>query len=161
MKRGFAFVLIFALLLSAVMMAVQTSKPINRIPSPSQFIERAKVHAENFDYDSAIAEMDSAIEIYPENVALYIMRGQMLLLLYEWDRVLENYNTAIELDPYYAESYFYRGVLYYSVLTSEIPRQTALADFEHYLVLSPNSELAGQAQSYIDTINAELEALGN
>jgi tetratricopeptide (TPR) repeat protein len=161
MKRGFAFLIILALLLLSVLMAVQKTTPSDEEQGFSHFIDRARSHVDDFDYDAAIAEMDTAIEIYPHTVELYIVRGQMVLLLYEWDRVLENYNTAIELDPNYAESYFYRGVLYYSVLTSEIPRQTALADFEHYLELAPSGELSEQARDYIDVINSELEALGN
>ena len=161
MKRGFAFLIILALLISSVLMALQKTNPADEEQDSSDFIDRARSHVDAFDYDAAISEMDTAIQIYPQNAELYVIRGQMVLLLYEWDRVLENYNTAIELDPNYAESYFYRGVLYYSVLTSEIPRQTALADFEHYLELAPSGELAEQARDYINVINSELEALGN
>ena len=43
----------------------------------------------------------------------------MVILLYEWDRVLENYNTALEIDPDYTPAYYFRGILYYSVLARE------------------------------------------
>ncbi|MEQ8673493.1 MAG: hypothetical protein RLP44_06050 [Aggregatilineales bacterium] len=120
-------------------------------------IFRAQLHALNFDYDSAIADMDSAIALDPDNPELYVLRGQMVLLLYEWNRVAENYNTALEIDPNYAPAYFYRGILYYTNLF----REDALADFERYLEIAPNGDHADDATRYADSIRAEMEALGD
>lgn len=127
---------------------------------------RAQLYALALEYDLAIADMDNAIELAetdredfsPTDLAeLYVLRGQMVILLYEWDRVLENYNTALALDSEYAPAYYYRGLLYYSVLE----REDALADFEHYLSIAPDEEFAGTAQTYAESIRIELEALEN
>jgi hypothetical protein len=124
---------------------------------------RAQLYALTFDYDSAIADMDAAIEIAEANdvsneqlAELYTLRGEIIFLIYEWDRVLENFNTALELDPDYAPAYFQRGVLYYTMTE----RENALADFQHYLELDPDGQYAEQAQQYIDSIQLELDALG-
>jgi tetratricopeptide (TPR) repeat protein len=124
---------------------------------------RAQIYALAFDYDSAIADMDNAITVAEQYemdntrlAELYTIRGQIIFLLYEWDRVLENFNHAIELDPNYAPAYFQRGVLYYTMTQ----RENALADFEHYLELEPDGLYAEEAAQYIDSIQIELEALG-
>jgi len=123
---------------------------------------RAQLYALAFDYDSAIADMDAAIELAEANdvsdeqlAELYTLRGEIISLIYEWDRVLENFNTALELNPDYAPAYFQRGVLYYTMTE----RESALADFQHYLEIAPDGEHAAEAQRYIDSIQLELESL--
>lgn len=129
---------------------------------------RAWLKAMNFDYDGAIDDIDNAILIaeelreqfqrdYNTTLAeLYTIRGEIIFLIYEWDRVLENFNQAIELDPNYAPAYFQRGVLYYTMSQ----RENALADFEHYLELAPDGLYAEEAAQYIESIQIELESLG-
>jgi len=116
---------------------------------------RAQLHALNFDYDSAIDDMDSAIALAPDNPDLYVLRGQMVLLLYEWDRVENNYNTALAIDPAYAPAYYFRGILHYSLLE----RESALADFEQYLLLAPEGKYATEAIENATSIHTELDAL--
>jgi tetratricopeptide (TPR) repeat protein len=88
---------------------------------------------------------------------LYTLRGQMYLYLYEWDQVLADYNTAIELDPAYADAYYYRAVLYYT--RNEL--NLALADFQHYLDLAPDGDHAQQAAQSIADIQTQQQALEN
>jgi len=135
----------------------------SRVPIET-LVNRAQLYALVLDYDLAIADMDTAIGLAEENLdqftptgiaELYVLRGQMVILLYEWDRVLENYNTALEIAPDYTPAYFYRGILYYSILA----REEALADFETYLSQSPDGEYEEQAQTYAESIRTELNAL--
>jgi len=132
-------------------------------------VHRSQLYALDFRYNEAIADVDAAIALMIDKddelrngvyswsslPELYVLRGQMVMLLYEWDRVLADYNTALELDPTYADAYFYRGVLYYSVLE----REQALADFEYYLELAPEGDHVAEATRYAESILAELEAL--
>jgi tetratricopeptide (TPR) repeat protein len=117
---------------------------------------RAYLYALAFRFDDAIADMDAVIERDPGNPEHHVQRGRLVMLLYEWDRVLEDYNTAIELDPYYAPAYYYRGILYYSILQ----RKPALEDFEQYIRLAPQCEYASQAETYAQSIQIELQSLG-
>jgi tetratricopeptide (TPR) repeat protein len=119
------------------------------------FTKRSQLYALAFRYDEAIADMNAAIELEPDNPELYVERGQRILLTYEWDDVLADYNHAIELDPDYAPAYFHRSVLFYT----QGPRENALPDFQRYLELAPNGEFAGQAATYIEEIEAQLTAL--
>jgi tetratricopeptide (TPR) repeat protein len=124
--------------------------------------KRAQLYALAFDYDSAISDINIAIELAEENeldntilAELYTIRGEIIFLIYEWDRVLDNFNTALELDPNYAPAYFQRGVLYYTMAQ----REEALNDFKTYLELAPEGNYAEQTEGYIDSIQIELDAL--
>lgn len=136
------------------------SNPLNQVVG---LVKRSQLHALAFHFDEAIADMTAAIEIAENNsdftaeymAYLYTERGQRILLTYEWDRVLADYNRAIELDPEYAPAYFHRGVLFYT----QGPRENALPDFRRYLELAPEGEFADEATRAIESIEAELEAL--
>ena len=126
---------------------------------------QAQLYALTFDYDAAVMAIDEAISAYhqlpyvaynPSHMAeLYTLRGQMVLLLYEWDAVLSNYNAALSIAPAYAPAYFHRGVLFYTMG----PREKALEDFLRYLSLAPSGFWAQQAMDYTQRIEAELQAL--
>lgn len=132
------------------------------------YTHSARLHALNNDFDAALADINTALERYYDSVdspfdvdpailaPLFVQRGQIHLFLYEWDKVLEDYNTALQINPQYADPYYYRGVLYYSV---RFEREKAIPDFERYLELAPDGELAEKAQKYLTDIRAELEAL--
>jgi tetratricopeptide (TPR) repeat protein len=124
------------------------------------FKRRAELFALISRYDDAIADLNAAIELDPDNPELYTLRGQMYLYLYEWDSSLADYNHAIELDPDYADAYYYRAVLYYSILQTGVELRTeALADFQHYLDLAPDGDHAPDATHYIDQIQTEFAVL--
>lgn len=121
--------------------------------------KRAQIHALIFDYTSAIEDMDSAIGLAESNYHLaraYKQRGDIIMLIYEWNRALEDYNIAIELDPEYAEAYYRRGILLYTM----VERENAIADFETYLALAPDGQFVESATEYIESIQTELGALG-
>jgi tetratricopeptide (TPR) repeat protein len=128
-------------------------------------LRRSQLYVLNGQFDPAIQDLDHLIEksaTFSTSQLPYFhtLRGQMYLALYEWDSALADYNMAIELDPEYADAYYERGVLYYSILQTGIELRTdALADFQHYLELAPDGEKAEDAARYIEQIETELEAL--
>lgn len=122
---------------------------------------RSQLYALAFRYDEAIADMDAAIALAPDNARLYVERGQRILLLYEWDRALADYDRALELAPNYPVVYYYRGVLYASVPEGFEARQAALDDFARYLEILPEGEHAEDAARYIAEIQAQLDALSS
>src|SRR5690606_17450737 len=115
----------------------------------SPFTRRSQLYALASRFDEAVADMDAAIELDPDNPYLHLERGQRLLLLDEWDRALADYNHALELDPDYADAYYYRGILYASAPEGIGAPEAAIADFQHYLELAPNGRYAEDAQSYL------------
>jgi tetratricopeptide (TPR) repeat protein len=118
-------------------------------------VRRAQLYILAFRYDDAIADMDAAINLDPDNPELYVLRANITLLIYEWDRVLADYNTAIELAPDYADAYFYRGVFYYTRTEYDL----ALADLNHYLELTPDGIHAADTTTYIEEIERTQAAL--
>lgn len=122
-------------------------------------VSSSQLYALAFRYDEAIADMDAAIALDLDNPLLYVERGQRIMLLYEWDRALADYNHALELAPTYADAYYYRAVLYASVPEGIDARQAALADFERYLELAPSGQHADAAARNIIDLHAQLAAL--
>lgn len=140
---------------------LNSSQPSYRI---SLLSRRAQLYALSLDYDSAIIDIDEAVNLAEENkldnetlAELYTIRGEIIFLIYEWDRVEDNFNMAIELNSDYSRAYFQRGVLFYTMAR----RDDALADFQTYLDLDENGIYTEEAQSYIESIEIELEALGD
>lgn len=110
--------------------------------------------------DQTIDQMSAAIELAPDNPELYLLRGQVYLSLYEWDKALADYDQALELKDDYAEAYFGRGLVYISILqtgTENYP--LALADFQRYLELAPEGDHAEEALRYIEQLQAQNQAL--
>jgi tetratricopeptide (TPR) repeat protein len=123
-------------------------------------VDRARLRLLSNDFNAARADVDAALALDPTNPALYVLRGQAFLALYEWDLSLSDYNTAIQLDANYADAYFFRGVLRYSILqTGFSTHEDALADFEQYLRLAPDGPHAQSAKHYADSIRQTFEAL--
>ncbi len=155
----------FLLLLTATFSLWIMPTPLKAQNQPWQNIEtllyviRSRINAALFRYDEAIADMDAAIALDPDNPLLYVERGQRILLLYEWDRALADFNHALELHPNYAAAYYYRALLYASVPEGSEARQSALADFERYLALAPNGSYAENAAQNSASLQAQLDAL--
>jgi tetratricopeptide (TPR) repeat protein len=125
------------------------------------YVLHARLNALAFRFDEAIADMDAAIALEPDSPALYVERGQRILLTYEWDRALADYNHALELEPNYADACYYRGILYASVPEGIDARRLALADFQRYLELAPDGQHSADAERYASEIRAQLDALGS
>lgn len=123
---------------------------------------RASLHALRFEYDLAVLDLQTALQQATTiaqstflQAKLHKQLGDTLLLLYEWDQVLEQYNTALDLSPSFAEAYWARGMLYY---TKGI-LQNAKEDFNQYLLLSPTGYYSVTAQRALEEIEHLLEGL--
>lgn len=162
MRTAIVALLATVLLVSGAARAQETAQPdrspIERVIDSftvAALVGRSQFYALKFQHDEAIADMDAAIALAPDNPMLYAERGQRIMLLYEWDRALADYNRALELNPNYADAYYYRGVLHYTV----IARELAIADFERYLALAPDGLHTEAAAQYITDLQTQLAAL--
>jgi len=113
-------------------------------------------------FDAALAAIDEAITLQPNDPSLHVLRGQASIALFEWDNAFTDYSTAIEIDGTYPTPYYFRGVLHYSILQSGLTtRDEALADFRQYLHMAPNGIYADDAAAYVESIQEELDALSD
>jgi tetratricopeptide (TPR) repeat protein len=89
-------------------------------------------------FEAALAENEKLAEAH-NNLAFSLRKqGEQ-----NWDKALEHYNRAIEIDSKLAEAYMYRGVLY-SLMGDE---EKALAD--HSVLLKLDRKLADALQAAI------------
>jgi tetratricopeptide (TPR) repeat protein len=91
-------------------------------------IEEARVH------DQAIAAINQALRINPNNESAYSMRGTEYADKGDYDRALEDFNKAIQLAPNFVDAYSNRGAAYY--YKKDYDR--AIADFNQAIQLSPD-----------------------
>lgn len=62
------------------------------------------------DYQGAIADLNQAIDLNPNNASAYNSRGNAYFKLREYPNAIAQYDQAIALNPDYAEAYFNRGL---------------------------------------------------
>ena len=64
------------------------------------------VHRSRREYDWAIEDYDTVIEMNPDSVEAYIYRGLTYHHKGEYDRAIGDFTKAIELKPNYARAYY-------------------------------------------------------
>src|SRR5688572_25932110 len=98
-------------------------KQVNPVPQavapPAQtdphsvFVQRIKLGLSG-RYHEAIAELSKAVEEDPDHVVAHTSLGVAFHRLAEDDRALVRYETALRLDPIYAEAHYFRANILYS-----------------------------------------------
>ena len=76
------------------------------------FLDRGLTRKIQGDFKGALADLNIALEAYPDNSELHKNRGNLNLLLGQDDQAVIDYSTAIELNPDYAEAYYNRGLAF-------------------------------------------------
>ncbi len=67
------------------------------------------------DYGGALADLNQAIEEFPQNAELYKNRGNLHLLLGLQRQAIDDYTQAIRLDENYAEAYYNRAFAFFLI----------------------------------------------
>jgi tetratricopeptide (TPR) repeat protein len=102
----------------------------------SDYVNRGRALIDKRDFDGAIAELNEAIRLDPENAEAYKHRGNAYLhVKSDLDRALPDLNEAVRLDPGNYGAHDSRGLAYF--LKGDHDR--ALADFEALLDLAPKN----------------------
>ena len=83
------------------------------------YLDRGFIYLKKEDYDKAIADFDSAIELNPKNPDAYLMRGisysgsgKTDRALADFDNAIENFTQAIKLKPKDPDAWWGRGHAY-------------------------------------------------
>ena len=108
-------------------------------------VGRSIAHSYNGDTDSALVDINTAIDLDAEDPVYYLVRGRIYANLEQYDDALADYNEAINLDDEFALAYAERGVLHADMGNTD----DAIADLETY------GEMAGDNPNryYLDLLN--------
>lgn len=87
------------------------------------------------NYDSALVDLNKAVELAPQNDAWYNRRGNLYADIGEHEKALEDYTRAIALSPEIAVYYANRGSSYYNLDKLDL----AIADFTQCIKLEPDN----------------------
>lgn len=133
----------------------QTVDPASRTSATSGsatgadfYLKRGEDFSGAHQYDRAIADYTTAIQLKPEYAEAYNDRGFAYYLKGDAERAIADYTRAIELRPNYPKAYNSRGVVY---MAHGYDRAKAVADFNRAIALKPDFRYA-----YINRANARL-----
>ncbi|QDT26881.1 lipoprotein NlpI [Gimesia panareensis] len=110
-------------------------KAIKEKPTVERYQLRAIARQELKQYEAALADVEAALKLNPDNAHLFINRASIRRLQQETRLALEDLNHAIELAPHSEHAFQLRGMLY---LEDHQP-QYAIRDFDQAVKLNPRS----------------------
>ena len=122
-------------------------------PSPESYYELGK-EERNDKIDSAIANLSKAIELKPDYVDAYYLRGLLFAREEDLDRAISDFEEVAKLDPDFPDGKVARAGIY-SVrgagYTLQMEYDKAIVDFERAIELDPdNSDAAlGAATAFV------------
>jgi len=104
-------------------------------PPAEAFFERGDEDMLRGDYDSAIEHYTVAIKADPEQVYVYLARGQAYLYSEKYEKAVADFSAVIDLAPRLADGYQWRGNAYRALGRTE----EAERDFRRAAELNPYS----------------------
>jgi tetratricopeptide (TPR) repeat protein len=117
------------------------------------YFARARVVANDFDYDSAVEDMDNSIDLVATNDA-YVHRSFYLIKLGEYDDAIKDATTVIKDDPGNADAFYLRGRASYE----NDDFDNALDDLDHAIKLAPEHADAYLWRGHLNADDFEIEA---
>jgi tetratricopeptide (TPR) repeat protein len=118
--------------------AQYSSEDIEREPqNPNNYLARAAALINILQKDRAVADVDRALKLAPENPLALQLRGEMYVLDKKFDEALGLFAQAQKINPNWGVPYFDRG----SVFLERKEYQTALEEFNKAISLSPQTWL--------------------
>jgi tetratricopeptide (TPR) repeat protein len=104
--------------------------------NPDLLLKLAQTQASVWQDREAVEILSRAIEIAPQDAALYIERGHRELPLREFGKARADLDRAIQLDPKQLDAYYHLGLAHY-FLGEFAPAAEA---FQHAVELAPNTD---------------------
>lgn len=117
---------------------VQPAADDAAIRASKEFYRQADELYARKKFDAAIEKYTLAIELNPNDYALYNNRGAAYHATREYQKAIADYTKAAELNPYHFSAYNNRGAAYEDI--GDIQR--AVADYQKALELDPENKLA-------------------
>jgi tetratricopeptide (TPR) repeat protein len=143
----------------------ELAKQINQLQaqvnaSPDDFdlrLQLARAYEVNGDVSNALKQSDAAITIDPNRAEGHTNAARLLFLASEQvaseserdqlvAQALAGFDKAIEVNPDFADAYYFRAILYAFASHDYLRAQI---DLQNYLVRAPNGQWATQARSLL------------
>jgi tetratricopeptide (TPR) repeat protein len=102
---------------------------------------RGRAYRDKGEFDRAISDLGKAIELDPEFLSAYRMRGLIRGLTGDYARAMADFGKALELSPDDEGIYLSRGLVY----EAQGEKRKAAQDDRKILALSPGHKLATEA----------------
>jgi tetratricopeptide (TPR) repeat protein len=129
-------------------------------------LQLARAYEENGDLQNAIKQSDAAITIDANRPEAHANAARLIYLASSAApqqeaknqlvaQALAGFNQAITVGPDYADSYYFRAVLYSQSLR-DLAR--AQVDLQNYLVKAPDGTWASLARTLLEQVTKELES---
>jgi cytochrome c-type biogenesis protein CcmH/NrfG len=129
-------------------------------------LQLARAYEENLDFSNALKQSDAAITVDPNRPEGHANAARLLYLASEQvpaqaaqqqliSQALAGFDQAIKVGPDYADSYYFRGILYAFAL-KDYPR--AQVDLQNYLVKAPAGAWVTQARQLLAQVTTALES---
>ncbi len=103
------------------------------------------------DFESAQSYFEQSIELLPDNEILAYNVGEIYFANQKLDEAIQYYGIAIQIKPDWGPPYYRRGLVH----VSKTDYQSAKEDFQKFLEVEPNTELAQTVKNmleYLETI---------
>jgi tetratricopeptide (TPR) repeat protein len=126
----------------------QTIAPPGSATGAEFYLKRGEDFSGVHEYDRAIADYNTAIQLKPDYAEAYNDRGFAHYLKGDAERAIADYTRAIELRPNYPKAYNNRGVAY---MAHGYGAAKSAPDFDRAIALKPDFLYA-----YINRANARL-----
>jgi tetratricopeptide (TPR) repeat protein len=137
--------------------------------TPDDYLLRmqlARAYEENSDLSNALKQSDAAITIDPKRPEGHANAARMLYLASEQvpaqaaqqqliSQALAGFDQAITVGPDYADSYYFRGILYAFALKDFAHSQV---DLQNYLIKAPAGAWVTQARQLLAQVTTALES---
>jgi len=115
--------------------------------SPNHYIynHRGLVHFTLSEYDKAINDFTTAIQMAPKDTRVYTNRGLTYRMLKRYDESLKDFNKSLELNPLWPDTFYGRSLTYYDL--GDI--QHALEDCDKAISIKPDFKQAVRFKQFI------------
>lgn len=115
--------------------------------SPNHYIynHRGLVYFTLSEYDKAISDFTTAIQLEPRDTRVYTNRGLTYRMLKRYDDSLKDFNKSIHLNPLWPDTFYGRSLTYYDL--GDI--QHALEDCDRAISLKPDFKQAVRFKQFI------------
>jgi len=115
--------------------------------SPNHYIynHRGLVHFTLSDYNKAINDFTTAIQMSPKDTRVYTNRGLTYRMLKKYDESLKDFNKSLELNPLWPDTFYGRSLTYYDL--GDIKH--ALEDCDKAISIKPDFKQAVRFKQFI------------